>query len=215
MEAALAKAHRGDYRGAVLMTKRMYDVMLDDDCLLGMTSEEPLLDLETTTGHFLNAVFCLYGNRFEHAVDFADNVLSHRLCPDALFVKARALYSLGRYDEAYDVNFQIGFASSKTSDKITDQKQYLFEAKLNEKLGNSNVDICKKLIKLCPECFNAYAIMRREAMKDGKVIEDAGRLYKAFNDSSISDEDFVQQLSQADSKELARFSRRIRRLSDK
>ena len=50
---------------------------------------------------------------------------------------------------------------------------------------------------------------------DGKVIEDAGRLYKAFNDTSVSDEDFIQQLSQADSKELARFSRRIRRLSDK
>ena len=213
MEVALAKAHRGDYRGAVLMAKRMYDVMLDDDCLLGMTSEEPLLDLSTTTGHFLNAVFCLYGNRFKQAVDFADNVLSRRLCPEALFVKARALYTLGRYDEAYNVNFQIGFASSKTSEgKITDQKQYLFEAKLNEKLGNSNVDICKKLIKLCPECFNAYAIMRREAMKDGKVIEDAGRLYKAFNDTSISDEEFVQALVQADKRELTRLRRKVNEL---
>ena len=213
MEVALAKAHRGDYRGAVLMAKRMYDVMLDDDCLLGMTSEEPLLDLETTTGHFLNAVFCLYGNRFEHAVDFADNVLSHRLCPEALFVKARALYALGRYDEAYDVNFQIGFASSKTSEcKIIDQKQYLFEAKLNEKLGNSNVDICKKLIKICPACLDAYAIMRREAMKDGKVIEDDGRLFNAFNDSSISDEDFVQALVQADKRELTRLRRKVNEL---
>ena len=130
-----------------------------------------------------------------------------------MFVKARALYALGRYDEAYDVNFQIGFASSKTSEgKITDQKQYLFEAKLNEKLGNSNVDICKKLIKLCPECLNAYAIMRREAMKDGKVIEDAGRLYKAFNDTSISDEDFVQTLVQADKRELTRLRRKVNEL---
>ena len=155
----------------------------------------------------------LYGNRFEQAVDFADNVLSHRLCPEALFVKARALYALGRYDEAYDVNFQIGFASSKTSEgKITDQKQYLFEAKLNEKLGNSNVEICKKLIKLCPECFNAYAIMRREAMKDGKVIEDTGRLYKAFNDTSISDEEFIQKLTKADSRELIKLRKRVSQL---
>jgi len=213
MEVAIAKAHRGDYRGAVLMAKRMYDVMLDDDCLLGMTSEEPSLDLGTTTGHFLNAVFCLYGNRFEQAVVFADNVLSHRLCPEALFVKARALYALGRYDEAYDVNFQIGFASSKTSEgKIIDQKQYLFEAKLNEKLGNSNVDICKKLIKICPACLDAYAIMRREAMKDGKVIKDDGRLFNAFNNTSISDEDFIQKLTKADSRELIKLRRRVSQL---
>ena len=80
---------------------------------------------------------------------------------------------------------------------------------MNEKLGNSNVDICKKLIKLCPECFNAYAIMRREAMKDGKVIEDAGRLYKAFNDTSISDEEFIQKLTKADSRELIKLRRKV------
>ena len=88
----------------------------------------------------------------------------------------------------------------------------IFEAKLNENLGNSNVDICKKLIKICPACLDAYAIMRREAMKDGKVIEDDGRLFNAFNDSSITDEDFVQKLTKADSRELIKLRRRMSQL---
>jgi hypothetical protein len=54
--------------------------------------------------------------------------------------------------------------------------------------------------------------MRREAIKDGKVIEDAGRLYKAFNDTSISDEDFVQALVQADKRELTKLRRKVNEL---
>ena len=68
------------------------------------------------------------------------------------------------------------------------------------------------LIKLCPECLNAYATMRREAMKDGKVIEDDGHLYKAFNNTSISDEEFVQALVQADKRELTGLRRKVNEL---
>ena len=85
-------------------------------------------------------------------------------------------------------------------------------AKLNEKLGNSNVEICKKLIKLCPECVSAYAIMRREAIKDGKQIDANGDLNEFFNDISVSDEEFVAKLSQADSRDLIRLRRRVNNL---
>lgn len=212
LNAAIAKVHNGDMKNAALMLKKMYDVMLDDDCLLGLTGEEALLTNETTTSNFINAVFRLYGNRFEEAIVFADKVLSRRRCPEAMFIKARALYALDKYDEANDAYFELEMASNNQSGKIIDQKQYLFVAKLNEKLGVSNVEICKKLIKLCPECINAYAIMRREALKDGKQIDDNGNLYKIFNDSSVSDEEFENELSQADSRELIKLRRRVNNL---
>lgn len=212
LNVTVAKIHSGDLRNAVLTAKRMFDVMLDDDCLLGLTSEESLLNSVTTTSYFLNAVICLYGNRFKKAVYFADKVLSHRNCPEAMFVKARALYTLGKYEDAYDTFFELGFTSNQNTAEIIDQKQYLFEAKLNEKLGNSNVEICKKLIKLCPECIDAYAIMRREAQKDGKQIDADGQLYNAFNDSSITDEDFIKELTEADSDELSKLSRKVNNL---
>jgi hypothetical protein len=212
LNAAIEKVHDGDMRNAALMLKKMFDVMLDDDCLLGLTGEEELLTNETTTSNFINAVFCLYGNRFQDTVVFADKVLSHRRCPEAMFVKARALYALGKYDEANDAYFELEMASNNQSGKIIDQKQYLFVAKLNEKLGNSNVEICKKLIKLCPECVNAYAIMRREAIKEGKQIDANGDLFDAFNDASITEEDFIKALSESDSKEIAKLRTRVGRL---
>ena len=215
LQKTIDQTHQGDYRSAVLMAKMMFDVMLDDDCLLGLTNNEKVVNIATTTCSFLNAVICLYGNRFELAINYADKVLAHRMCIDALFVKARALYALGKYEEAYDVNFEIGMASSKTVEgEVKDQKQYLFEAKVNEKLGQSNVDLCKKLLKLCPVCFGAYAMMRREAIKNGRIIEESGRLYNAFNDASISDDDFIEQLAQADSRELAKFNKKVCRISD-
>lgn len=215
LNAAIAKVHNGDMRNAALMLKRMFDVMLDDDCLLGMTGDEVLLNNESTTSNFINAVFCLYGNRFEETVLYADKVLDRRMCPEAMFVKARALYALGKYDEANDAYFVLEMTSNTKSSKIIDQKQYLFMAKLNEKLGNSNVEICKKLIKLCPECVNAYAIMRREAIKDGKYIDANGDLFKIFNDTSISDEEFVNELMQADSRDLIKLRSKVNHLWSK
>ena len=129
-----------------------------------------------------------------------------------MFVKARALYALGRYDEANDAYFVLEMTSNTKSGKIIDQKQYLFMAKLNEKLGNSNVEICKKLIKLCPECVSAYAIMRREAIKDGKQIDANGDLFDSFNDAAISDDEFIRALTQADNRELTKFKTRVGRL---
>lgn len=212
LNTAIEKVHNGDMRNAALMLKRMFDVMLDDDCLLGITCDEVLLNNETTTSNFINAVFCLYGNRFEEAVLNADKVLVRRMCPEAMFVKARALYALGKYDEANDAYFVLEMTSNSKFNKIIDQKQYLFMAKLNEKLGNSNVEICKKLIKLCPECVNAYAIMRREAIKDGKQIDANGDLFRLFNDTTISDEEFVNVLIQADSRELIKLRSKVSHL---
>ena len=74
----------------------------------------------------------------------------------------------------------------------------LIEARINEKIGNSNMSICKKLIKICPECLKAYVMLRTEAMKNGKALETTDdaesdeneQLVVAFNDAEVSDEEF-------------------------
>ena len=38
-------------------------------------------------------------------------------------------------------------------------------------IGNSNMIICKKLVKICPECRKAYVMLRAEALKNGKALE--------------------------------------------
>lgn len=221
LEGAISKSQTGDYRNAALLAKRMFDVMLDDDCLLGIAKDVQLLQSATMTGNFLNAVFCLYGNRFEQAIEFADMVLEKRQCLEALFIKGRALYALGQYNEAYDVVYSINLAIGKPdSSHSIDMKQYLFEAKVNEKVGNSNIAICKKLLKLCPVCIDAYAMVRREAIQKDILVdnctiaEDEGILF-VFNDKSVSEEDFVNALTELDKKspEFTKFKRMVRKLA--
>ena len=137
------KSRRGDYRNAALLAKRMFDVMLDDECLMGQTEGVELLKDSSMMCDFLNAVLCLYGNRYEEAIGYADLVLDRRVCLEAMFVKERALYALGRFDEAYDVDYQIIMAANDSDDKkAIDKKQLLLEAKINEEIGNSNMTIC-------------------------------------------------------------------------
>ena len=217
------KSKRGDYRNAALLAKKMFDVMLDDECLMGETEGVELLKDSSMTCDFLNAVLCLYGKRFEEAIGYADLVLGRRTCLEAMFVKERALYALGRFDEAYDVDYQIIMAANDSDDKKgIDKKQLLLEAKINTQIGNSNMTICKKLIKICPECLKAYVMLRTEALKNGKALETTDdaendeneQLVVAFNDKDVSDEEFEQMLvEEQGSRAFARLGRRVARLS--
>ena len=210
------KVGENDLRNAALLAKRMFDIMLDDDCLMGMTKDVVLLKSCNMTSNFLNAVVCLYGNRYEESIGYADMVLSRRICLEAMFIKARALYALGKYEEAYDVNYQIINATKESEDKkAVDKKQYLFEAKLNQQIGNSNIAICKQLIKICPECLRAYEMMRKSGKMIPNIKEGEGNeLVLAFNDASVSDDGFNSMLKNADleSKDFLRFKRLVCRI---
>lgn len=170
LHLVIQKTNRGDYRNAALLAKRMFDMMLDDECLLGMTDEMTLLKDCSMTCSFLNALFCLYGHRYEEAIGYADMVLSRRQCLEALFMKGRALFELGRIDEAYDVNYKIITISKESEEKKEiDKKLYLFEAKVNERIGNHNFAICEKLKKLCPENEIVNEIWKRSAQKEDEI----------------------------------------------
>ena len=91
LRLAVMKAQKGDYRNAALIAKQMFDVMIDDDLLLGLTKNYSILKNCSITCHFLNAVFCLYGYRYEEAIGYANMVLSRKNCLEAMFIKNRVL----------------------------------------------------------------------------------------------------------------------------
>ena len=100
--------------------------------------------------------------------------------------------------------------------------QQPLKAKINMQIGNSNMTICKKLIKICPECLKAYVMLRTEALKNGKALETTDdaendeneQLVVAFNDMEVSDEEFEQMLEEEQgSRAFARLGRRVARLS--
>ena len=221
LKHAIEKIKKGDYRNAALIAKRMFDVMLDDECLMGSTEGVPLLKDCSMTCNFLNAVLCLYGNRYQEAVGYANLVLDRRACMEAMFIKARALYALEQYEEAFEMVTRIQEASKNPDDpKATDMKQYLFEMRLNLKMDLPVLEEGKRLIKLCPQYVPAYVMIRTDARKSGLTIEvneeeEENPLVSAFNDESVSDNDFEKMLADVEKTSVAfkLFSRKVRKIA--
>ena len=171
------------------------------------------------TCNFLNAVICLYGNRYEEAIGYADMVLSRRTCLEAMFIKGRALYELKRNDEAYDVVYQIiSISKDGEEKKAIDKKLLLFEARVNVRMGNSILAICQQLIKLCPEYMGGYLMVRNEARRleihlTLSESDENMELATAFENDNVSDKDFCKMLSNTkDRKSLSMLQRLINQL---
>lgn len=193
-----------DLRSAALTIKQMFDVMLDDENLKGITEGITTISGNSLTRYFLNSVICLYGKRYEEAIGYADMVLYRKKCLEAMFVKSRALYELGNFKEASDILFDITTISNNELDKkAIDQKLLLFEAKVNEKLGNSNIGISKELLKRCPSSFvQPYIFIREELNKGKEIIYDDDELQnpliESFGDKSINNQSFIEEVSRYD-----------------
>lgn len=216
LKTTCAKIRNHDYRNAALQAKQMFDVMLDDKHLIGETINESLIPDCNMTANFLNSVLCLYSERYEEAIGYADLVLSRRGCMEAMFVKARAYFELGNFKEALDILFEIITLSNDEMDKkAIDKKLLLFEAKVNDKLGNPNAELCRTLLKQCPSCVEAYVLLRNDMLRNEVRIsdeeEEMPELVKCFDDRSVSDFDFMIKLSkyQLNSSEIKRFNQII------
>ena len=219
LKLVINKIHNNDFRNAALIAKRMFDIMLDDSCLKGMTENVKLLKDCSMTCNFLNAVICLYGNRYEEAIGYTDMVLCRRTCLEAMFIKGRALYKLKRNDEAYDVVYQIINISREGEEKkAIDKKLLLFEARVNERIGNTVIPIAKQLISLCPEFLYSYTMIRKEVETSGLEIvfdseEEHTDMLKAFVDKSISNQKFRRILKQCDDeKSMSKLCRALAKL---
>jgi tetratricopeptide (TPR) repeat protein len=216
-----AKIRGSEYRNAALKAKEMYDIMLDDAVLKGLTEKMEVLKDCSMTCYFLNAVICLYGNRYEEAVGYADMVLSRKQCLEAMFIKGRALYELGKYDEAYDVVCQIVTISKEGEEKkAIDKKLLLFEARVYEKLGNPNLAICQRLLKLCPEYMESYIMLRKEARRLGLHLEfdetdENMNLAIAFENEALSDNEFRRMLTEnKDKKDIRKLGMLVKKLKN-
>ena len=131
-------------------------------------------------------------------------VLGRKVCLEAMFIKGRALYELKRNDEAYDVVFQIINISQEGEEKrAIDKKLLLFEARVNEHIGNSVIPFAKQLISLCPEFLYSYTMIRKEVDALGVEIifdpeEEHTDMLKAFVDKNISNQEFQKMLKRCD-----------------
>ncbi|MBQ1760708.1 MAG: hypothetical protein II011_00655, partial [Prevotella sp.] len=98
--------------------------------------------------------------------------------------------------------------------KAIDKKLLLFEARVNEHIGNSVIPICKQLISLCPEYIITYKMMRKELHNACKTVdfdkeEENTELLEAFNDRNISHEDFMKMVKENKNEKSLKIIRRV------
>jgi hypothetical protein len=95
---------------------------------------------------------------------------------------------------------------------------------VNEKIGNSNVVVCRRLAKLCPECIEAYLILRREILGKGENLkvdtEEEQKndlsLIEAFNNQSLDELSFKNLLNsnaEKKSNDFYTFKKKIQKIS--
>lgn len=99
MKYALEMVHSGSLALAYRYMRYLMRDLVCDDCLNGSTSGVEYV-VDEKFGDYLNAVIALYSGRYDDAVGFADNVLSHSNDNCMNYVKVRALDCLKRYKEA-------------------------------------------------------------------------------------------------------------------
>lgn len=203
LRRAVSNARLHNFRDAALLAKEMFDTMLDDSILFGETKDVEIIQSSSSTCNFLNGVFCLYGHRYEEAIGYADMVLSVRQCLEAMFIKARAYYEMGDYEEANGILFEIISLSNNEDDKkAIDKKLLLFEIKVNDQLKNSNIGLCKELIKICPNCLSVYSFIRNEMFREKRLLLDdnsvESQLIDSFDNHSIDNHQFSEMLKQTD-----------------
>ncbi len=202
MEIAKSNIMNGQHRAACLQLKKMFNLMVFDDILEGTTTDIPLNPAETQVAWFNNAVLCLYGGNADKAIDYVDKLMSARPVYEGMFMKARALYKLGRYSEADSVNVEMDkFIDNDSRGQSCDSKFFYSYAVVNEKVGDPYLGAYKRLVIDNPNYMPAhkafYESMRRSKTKL-KVAEgvELPELAKLFN-KRVSTAKFMTKLMEA------------------
>ena len=197
LEIAMKSAISGDYKAAVETIGKMMSIVVDDSCLLGKTLSIPLLKGDTTSVMFLNAVFCLYGERYAEAIKYTDAILWHRECREALYVKSRAYALMECWEDADTIHGQLG---QSLNDEF-DAKSYYQIAITNElHTQDSGLGIMQKLITNLPHyqkgVLTLRTLMQNKKQKLNNDSSDVPELVQYFNleeDANV----FQERLSSA------------------
>lgn len=207
------KVQTGDIKEAMQQAKRFLDTLVCDDVLMGCIEEIPeeLLSSSHWTSKFLAALLSLYAGQYEQTLEFTDEVLSNHHCQEVLYIKSRALVMLERYQEADEVNVQIG----DIFDMSTPDAKVLYQiAMLNElHIGDPGLNLMQKLVEAKPKYDKGIHAMRM-LMKYKDIMlysPNESELIEAYN-SDMTEKEFDALLKECRTKAPKSVSYLIQRI---
>lgn len=195
----LEKIRKGTLRDAAMMAKKMFDIVIFDNCLMGVTKGFDLIPEDGNIANFLNALICLYSERYEEAVAFADRVLAKRVCREAMFIKARSLQMMARYEESDMVNSALIAIYDANSENM-DGKLCALVASVNEKVGDPSFVYLQKILSMRPMYIPVIIRMRDYCRRNNICLQvnaddENYCLAVDFNNQELCDEDFIEHIS--------------------
>ena len=188
LQMSVAKVQQGKTKDAIYIIRDLFDHMISDEHLMNTVDANLTIEGNSITSNMLNAVYCLYSKRYEEGIIHANKILARRNCKEAIFVKARCLAMLGKYNEADQQHVEL----IALIDKTVDAKAYFAVATNNEKVGDPGLGIMQTVIKFYPE-YDTAILRLRTMMKEKNYmleIKDENFLADSFN-SGLSNEDFI------------------------
>jgi tetratricopeptide (TPR) repeat protein len=209
------KVNNGDIKEAMQQAKRFFDVLVCDEHLYGVveTIPENLLHANHWVPMFLAALLSLYAQHFDDALAYAEGVLENHQCPEALYIKSRALAKLERYAEADEVNCQLANVFEMAT---PDAKVLFMIAMLNEMhIGDPGLDLMRKLVEARPKYDLGIAALRTlmqcHNLKLDNQSDNNCELVNLFN-SDATGEEFLAQLKVCREKAPKAIAYLIRRI---
>ena len=191
------KAKTGNIKESIRLARKFFDTLVCDDALYGVVTCVPqmLLDCDNWACRLLAALLSLYAGHLEQALACADGVLDQHHCPEALYVKSRALAGMERYSEADSVNEALcdGFDMATPDAKVL----YMI-AMINEfHIGDPSLLLMRELVTARPK-YDRGILAMRVLMKRHNVLLDSpneNELVQAFN-SEMTEEEFAAKLKE-------------------
>lgn len=209
------KAENGDIKEAMQQAKRFLDILVCDEHLYGSIESVPecLTKASRWAPKFLASLLCLYAEKYEEALAYANEVLATHQCAEAMYIKSRALAKLERYTEADETNCQLANVFEMAT---PDAKVLFMIAMLNEMhIGDPGLDLMRKLVEARPKydlgILALRTLMQCHNLKLDKQSDNNCELVDLFN-SDATEEEFLAQLKVCREKAPKAIAYLIRRI---
>lgn len=207
-------AYSGDLKEAMQQAKRFLDILICDDHLYGTIDEVPdwLLQKDHWSTRFLAALLSLYANKYEEALSYAEDVLEQHQCPEAMYIKSRALVKMGKYRESDEVNCQL----AEVFDMSTPDAKVLYVVGMVNELytGDPGLILIQKLVEIRPQYDNGIIALRRLMNNHGLLLDETDEdceLISDFN-SELEDAEYLARIKECRKKSPKSISLLIRQI---
>jgi hypothetical protein len=203
LHMSVEKARAGKMKEAIYLIGDMFNNMGADEHMMNSIVDIPVLRENNKVCNMLNAVFSLYGGKYDEGIMYADRIMATRTCKEAMFVKSRCLAMLGKFNEADAINIHI----NKLLDGEFDLKVYYEVSIVNEAIGDPCLGIMQTIFNVHPQYMKILKTLRRMMQSQGVklVTSEENKLVDLFN-SGAPDDEFVLNYNNRDEAEKHTFN---------